>query len=116
MDRNRYRHKNSLRKLIRVLWIDVRALLTSGKNIFHIKFKLIIYELSFLLQIQKLNSTWHTLRQKYTDCAFNFEAKLRPTLKHMNECTNPQAPNTTIPHILPVILLQERTLQDFTSK
>lgn len=68
-----------------------------------------------LPQIQKLNSTWHTLRQKYTDCAFNFEAKLRPTLKHMNECSNPQAPNTTIPHILPVILLQERTLQDFTN-
>jgi hypothetical protein len=26
----------------------------------------------------------------------------------MNECTNPQAPNTTIPHLLPYILLQER--------
>jgi hypothetical protein len=30
----------------------------------------------------------------------------------MNECTNPQAPNTTIPHLLPFILLQERTLDD----
>lgn len=30
----------------------------------------------------------------------------------MNECTNPQAPNTTIPHLLPYVLLQERTLED----
>uniref|UniRef100_A0A182NLK0 SH2 domain-containing protein n=1 Tax=Anopheles dirus TaxID=7168 RepID=A0A182NLK0_9DIPT len=52
-------------------------------------------------QIQKLESTWHTLRQKFTDSAFNFEAKLRPTLNSMNDCSNPQAPNTTIPHILP---------------
>ncbi|RZF35122.1 hypothetical protein LSTR_LSTR009428 [Laodelphax striatellus] len=63
-------------------------------------------------QIQRLTSTWHILRQKFTDSAFNFEAKLRPTLKSMNESTNPQAPNTTIPHILPYILLQERSLED----
>ncbi|XP_076064834.1 breast cancer anti-estrogen resistance protein 3 homolog isoform X6 [Oratosquilla oratoria] len=63
-------------------------------------------------EIQKLQSTWHTVRQKYTDAAFNFEAKLRSTLKNMNECTNPQAPNTTIPHLLPLILLYERTLED----
>lgn len=53
------------------------------------------------------------LRQKYTDAAFNFEAKLRPTLKNMNNCSNPQAPNTTIPHLLPFILLLERNLEDF---
>lgn len=55
------------------------------------------------------------LRQKYTDSAFNFEAKLRPTLKNMNSCSNPQAPNTTIPHLLPLILLLERNLEDFLS-
>lgn len=66
-------------------------------------------------QIQRLTSTWHILRQKFTDSAFNFEAKLRPTLKSMNECTNPQAPNTTIPHLIPFILLQERTLEDILS-
>lgn len=55
------------------------------------------------------------LRQKYTDSAFNFEAKLRPTLKNMNSCSNPQAPNTTIPHLLPFILLLERNLEDFLS-
>lgn len=54
------------------------------------------------------------LRQKCTDAAFNFEAKLRPTLKNMNSCSNPQAPNTTIPHLLPLILLLERSLEDFT--
>jgi hypothetical protein len=67
---------------------------------------------TLFLQIQRLSATWHVLRQKFTDSAFNFEAKLRPTLKSMNECTNPQAPNTTIPHLLPFILLQERTLDD----
>ncbi|XP_072158817.1 breast cancer anti-estrogen resistance protein 3 homolog isoform X2 [Bemisia tabaci] len=63
-------------------------------------------------QIQRLNTTWHILRQKFTDSAFNFEAKLRPTLKNMNECSNPQAPNTTIPHILPILLLQEKTADE----
>lgn len=33
----------------------------------------------------------------------------------MNSCSNPQAPNTTIPHILPIILLLERGLDDFLS-
>ncbi|XP_038107372.1 breast cancer anti-estrogen resistance protein 3 homolog [Culex quinquefasciatus] len=63
-------------------------------------------------QIQKLETTWHTLRQKYTDSAFNFEAKLRPTLNSMNDCSNPQAPNTTIPHLLPYILVKDRTIND----
>lgn len=53
------------------------------------------------------------LRQKHTDSAFNFEAKLRPTLKSMNSCSNPQAPNTTIPHLAPLALLLERCLEDF---
>ncbi|XP_058123354.1 breast cancer anti-estrogen resistance protein 3 homolog [Anopheles ziemanni] len=63
-------------------------------------------------QIQKLESTWHMLRQKFTDSAFNFEAKLRPTLNSMNDCSNPQAPNTTIPHILPYVLVKDRTIND----
>ncbi|KAF5282801.1 hypothetical protein FQR65_LT02798 [Abscondita terminalis] len=66
-----------------------------------------------LPQVQKLDSTWHMLRQKYTDSAFNFEAKLRPTLKNMNNCSNPQAPNTTIPHLLPFIILLEKQFEDF---
>lgn len=63
-------------------------------------------------QVQKLESTWHLLRQKYTDSAFNFEAKLRPTLTNMNNCTNPQAPNTTVPHLLPYILLKDRSINE----
>lgn len=63
-------------------------------------------------QVQKLETTWYTLRQKYTDSAFNFEAKLRPTLKNMNNCTNPQAPNTTVPHLLPYVLLKDRSIND----
>ncbi|KAK0163199.1 hypothetical protein PV327_006906 [Microctonus hyperodae] len=65
-----------------------------------------------LPQIQRLANTWHLLRQKYTDEAFSFEAKLRPTLRAMNECTNPQAPNTTLPHVLPIALLGERASED----
>ena len=65
-----------------------------------------------LPQIQRLTATWHLLRQKHTDEAFTFEAKLRPTLRAMNECTDPQAPNTTIPHILPIALLNERSHDD----
>lgn len=65
-----------------------------------------------LLQIQQLERTWHILRQKFTDSAFTFEAKLRPTLKSMNDCSNPQAPNTTVPHVLPYILLKDRGIED----
>jgi hypothetical protein len=63
-------------------------------------------------QIQKLEGTWHLLRQRFTDSAFNFEAKLRPILKSMNDCSNPQAPNTTIPHILPYVLIKDRSVED----
>ncbi|CAD7085603.1 unnamed protein product [Hermetia illucens] len=63
-------------------------------------------------QIQQLERTWHILRQKFTDSAFTFEAKLRPTLKSMNDCSNPQAPNTTVPHVLPYILLKDRGIED----
>ncbi|RXG70798.1 Breast cancer anti-estrogen resistance protein 3-like protein [Armadillidium vulgare] len=66
-------------------------------------------------EVQRLTQTWHIVRQKYTDSAFKFESKLRSTLKSMNECSNPQAPNTTIPHILPYILLCERDLEDIYS-
>lgn len=65
-------------------------------------------------QIQRLTETWHLLRQKHTNEAFTFESKLRPTLRAMNECTDPQAPNTTVPHVLPIALLNERTHDDVT--
>lgn len=72
----------------------------------------IILKNLFEIKIQKLEATWYLLRQRYTDSAFNFEAKLRPILKSMNDCSNPQAPNTTIPHILPYVLIKDRTVDD----
>ncbi|KAI9576487.1 hypothetical protein GQX74_009544 [Glossina fuscipes] len=79
--------------------------LFSGMSSIDIKFVLIF-------QIQKLDSAWHLLRQKYTNDAFMFEAKLRPTLISMNECSNPQAPNTTVPHVLLYVLLKDRSVMD----
>lgn len=67
-------------------------------------------------QLENLTNTWYILRQKFTDNAFTFEAKLRPTLKSMNDCTNPQAPNTTIPHLLPFILLRDRSPEEMLGK
>ncbi|XP_050741265.1 breast cancer anti-estrogen resistance protein 3 homolog isoform X2 [Drosophila biarmipes] len=63
-------------------------------------------------QIQKLDQAWHILRQQYTESAFTFEAKLRPTLSIMNEASNPQAPNTTVPHVLLYALLIDRPVMD----
>ncbi|XP_037731603.1 SH2 domain-containing protein 3C isoform X2 [Drosophila subpulchrella] len=63
-------------------------------------------------QIQKLDQAWHILRQQYTESAFTFEAKLRPTLSIMNEASNPQAPNTTVPHVLLYALLVDRPVMD----
>lgn len=34
----------------------------------------------------------------------------------MNDCSNPQAPNTTIPHLLPYILVKDRTINDVLGK
>lgn len=59
-------------------------------------------------QIQSLNATWHVLRQKFTDNAFLFEAKMRPMWKAMNEANYQPAPNTTIPYIIPYVLLRDR--------
>lgn len=30
----------------------------------------------------------------------------------MNDCSNPQAPNTTVPHLLPYLLLKDRGMED----
>lgn len=63
-------------------------------------------------QIQRLKSTWNSLRLSCTDIALTYETKLRPTLKCMNECNNPQAPNTTIPHLLPLVIAIEKSMED----
>lgn len=69
-----------------------------------------------LPQIEGLHKTWHALRQKHTETAFNFESKLRPSLRNMNSCTNPHAPNTTVPHLLPFLSLIERDAAEFEEK
>lgn len=63
-------------------------------------------------QIQNLNATWHVLRQKFTDNAFLFEAKMRPMWKAMNEANYQPAPNTTIPYLIPYVLLRERGAEE----
>lgn len=63
-----------------------------------------------LAQISRLRSTWLKLRQNFTENAFMYETKLRPTLKNMQECSNPQAPNTCIPYLLSLILILQRHL------
>ncbi|XP_059617974.1 SH2 domain-containing protein 3C [Phlebotomus argentipes] len=63
-------------------------------------------------QIQRMDPIWHALRQNFTESAFTFEAKLRPTLKSMNDCSNPQAPNTCLPHLLPYVLLKDRRIDE----
>ncbi|XP_064463573.1 SH2 domain-containing protein 3C-like isoform X2 [Ornithodoros turicata] len=60
-----------------------------------------------ITQISRLKATWLTLRQKYTATALAYETKLRPTLRSMQECSNPQAPNTCLPYLLSLITILE---------
>lgn len=62
-------------------------------------------------QIERLKGTWNLLRQKHTESAYNFEARLRPLLKLMADGSNPHAPNTTIPDLHSAILLWQATLE-----
>lgn len=116
MDSNCGRCKNGCGKSVCVLGHYAGIVHASSEFIFFSNQVSVLTRLDCIhsthTQIQKLETTWHVLRQKYTDSAFNFEAKLRPTLKCMNDCSNPQAPNTTIPHILPYILLRDRTIDE----
>ncbi|XP_067131781.1 SH2 domain-containing protein 3C [Centruroides vittatus] len=64
-----------------------------------------------LQQIDRLRSTWLTVRQNFTENAFTYETKLRPTLKSMQECSNPQAPNTCIPYLLSLITILQRHIE-----
>lgn len=68
-----------------------------------------------LPQVDRLKSTWLTLRRLHTDSALMFETKLRPTLKAMQECTNPQAPNTCIPYLYSLATILQRHLQVVTA-
>ncbi|CAN7992556.1 unnamed protein product [Ixodes pacificus] len=63
-------------------------------------------------QISRLKTTWLTLRQRHTETALAYETKLRPALKHMQECSNPQAPNTCLPYLLSLLLILEHDFGD----
>lgn len=56
-----------------------------------------------------METMWNILRQKHTYAAFTFEAKLRPCFKNMNDCVDSSPPNTTLPHLLPVVMLLHTT-------
>ncbi|KAG1659581.1 Breast cancer anti-estrogen resistance protein 3 [Nymphon striatum] len=64
-----------------------------------------------LPQIERLESTWLSLRQNYTRTAFTYETKLRPTMKAMHDSTNPEAPNTCIPHVIPMAILLDQIFE-----
>lgn len=60
-----------------------------------------------MTQVSRLRATWLALRQKHTEIALTYETKLRPTLKSMQECSNPQAPNTCLPYLLSLVTILE---------
>ncbi|XP_041581196.1 SH2 domain-containing protein 3C isoform X2 [Vulpes lagopus] len=61
-----------------------------------------------MAQIARLEQTWVTLRQRYTEGAILYEKKLKPFLKSLNEGKEgPPLSNTTFPHVLPLITLLE---------
>lgn len=63
-------------------------------------------------QIQKLNECWQVLRQKFTETAYTFDAKLKPTFNFINDCTSPQPPNISVPQILIYSILKDRKIED----
>ncbi|XP_066512603.1 SH2 domain-containing protein 3C-like isoform X1 [Hoplias malabaricus] len=63
-----------------------------------------------LPQISRLEETWAVLRQKYTESAVLYEKTLKPALKRMNDGKEMcDLSETTIPHVLPLLLLFEKT-------
>ncbi|KAF7687370.1 SH2 domain containing 3Cb [Silurus meridionalis] len=63
-----------------------------------------------LPQVVHLEETWTALRQKYTESAVLYEKTLRPSLKKMNDGKVLCEPSeTTVPHVLPLLLLLEKS-------
>ncbi|XP_076316031.1 breast cancer anti-estrogen resistance protein 3 homolog isoform X2 [Tachypleus tridentatus] len=61
-----------------------------------------------LPQVARLRSTWFSLRTNFTEVALTYESKLRPTMKTMEECSNPLAPNTCIPYLVTLVTILQR--------
>ncbi|XP_056314703.1 SH2 domain containing 3Cb isoform X1 [Danio aesculapii] len=69
-----------------------------------------------LPQIARLNETWTILRQKYTESAILYEKTLRPSLRMMNDGEAiSRHTETTFPHVLPLLSLFERTVEELES-
>ena len=64
-----------------------------------------------------MDSTWHLLRQRHTQTAYTFEARLKPLIKLIATGTNPHAtqPNCTVPDLHSAILVWEPTLDSLMS-
>ncbi|XP_017283351.1 SH2 domain containing 3Cb isoform X2 [Kryptolebias marmoratus] len=63
-----------------------------------------------LPQVSRLEQTWTVLRQRHTDGAILYEKTLRPFLKSLNDGRE-SCPlyNTTFPHVLPLLILLEKS-------
>ncbi|XP_018602019.2 SH2 domain containing 3Cb isoform X2 [Scleropages formosus] len=62
-----------------------------------------------LPQISRLEQMWMILRQRHTEAAILYEKKLKPYLKTINAegCV---LPDTTFPHVVPLLLLLESSV------
>ncbi|KAH9503317.1 hypothetical protein Btru_072720 [Bulinus truncatus] len=62
-------------------------------------------------QINRLTDTWLVLRQNHTASAYNYDTKLRPAYKTLNDGSSDlPLNNETVPYVTPVCLLLEREL------
>lgn len=63
-----------------------------------------------LPQVSRLEQTWTTLRQRHTEGAILYEKTLRPFLKSLNDGREScPLSSTTFPHVLPLLLLLEKS-------
>ena len=61
-------------------------------------------------QVQRLYTSWHQVRQKFTRSAVEFDAQLAPSVRRMADGVAEEAPNTCIPHVAPLAALLEQPL------
>ncbi|XP_071339967.1 SH2 domain containing 3Cb isoform X4 [Trachinotus anak] len=64
-----------------------------------------------LPQVTRLEQTWMALRQRHTEGAILYEKTLRPFMKSLNDGREScPLSNTTIPHVLPLLSLLEKSV------
>ncbi|CAL1546498.1 unnamed protein product [Lymnaea stagnalis] len=63
-------------------------------------------------QVNRLTDTWLVLRQNHTASAYNFDTKLRPAYKSLNDGSSDlPLNNETVPYVTPVCQLLEREVE-----